>query len=557
MRRTNASSGDFQTTLAHPPEDDKDSRHLFTRYRGVAAALIILALIFAVYSLLLENSDITDSLLDCMNDGEDYRKELHESEVIIDALEESLIETEDKRQKYIISLDSERGRGHSSWRPYHLSEVLQASEALSDEQVMSAFQEKWRLSENPLYPKCGLVTSRPPAHSHRQNPPTTCQIAVLTSWRPRACGIATYSSKLVQGLEARCPKGSNIDIVAVRNPQEPVDFYSKEPKVKFSLQRDNLNEYDLAADFINRKKYDIVILSYEFGIFGDSFIMCLLKNIVSARVITVMHTVADNLPWEKHALTEQVILLSHKVVVMTETMKRELDWLHSVPHNLVDVIPHGVPDVKVPAPHTDELAEIAKKAEENMAFWGINSDKVLFSNGLLHQGKGIEHVLAAMPAILEVMPETKYVIQGAPHPTGEGTVEYYEMLRNMVREMQLDDSVLFFPEFLPEHLLLGRLGHSTVYINAYVDRVASVSGTLIMAMGLGLPCISTPYPFAHEMLGDSSGILIPFADSTSITRAVLYLLSNPRRAAAMGMRARAKTHTWNEVASVFLELGLN
>jgi glycosyltransferase involved in cell wall biosynthesis len=556
MRRTSGGSGDALSMISvtHNVEEVKDERSVYNRYKGYTAVLILLALIFAVYTLSLENSDLADLLEDCILDGENYIEDLHESEKIIDALEVSVVTSEDRNQKHGLSVDYRNDHsGGATWRPYCLSDVLHIPISQTDDQVMSAFQEKWHVADNPLYPQCGLVSSRP---QFRVQSPTSCQIAVLTSWSPRACGIATYSAKLIEGLDERCPGGSNIDVIAVRNPQEPADFYSKEPRVKFSMQRDTLVDYDIAAAFINSNSYDIVILSYEFGIFGDEFIMCLLKQIRKARIITVLHTVAENLPWQKQALTQQVILLSHKVVVMTETMKRELDWLHSVPHNLIQVIPHGVPTGANPA-QLQSLTEGLKRTEEIKSFWGFDSDKVIFSNGLLHQGKGIEHVLAAMPAILQAHPETKYIIQGAPHPTGEGTFEYYEMLRRTVRELHLDDSVLFFAEFLPEPLLLGRLRHSKIFINAYVDRVASVSGTLIMAMGLGLSCISTPYPFAREVLADQSGILIPFSDPDSISRAAIYLLGNPEQAAAMGKRAQAKTHTWGAVASLFLELGLN
>jgi glycosyltransferase involved in cell wall biosynthesis len=266
-------------------------------------------------------------------------------------------------------------------------------------------------------------------------------------------------------------------------------------------------------------------------------------------VISVLHTVADNLPWQKQALTEQVILLSHQVVVMTDTMRREVDIQHQVPASLLQVIPHGVP--------TTKQSKEKKPVTEIKTFWGLDSHKILFSNGLLHQGKGIEHVIGAMPAILETHLDAIYIIQGAPHPTGEGTTEYYQMLKDTVQSLKLESHVLFSPDFLSDSQLLEKLQHSSVFINAYVDRVASVSGTLVMAMGAGVACVSTPYPFAREMLADQSGILVPFADAGSIAKAVVYLLDNPEQAGAMGQRGQDKTYTWEAVASMFLEVAFN
>jgi glycosyltransferase involved in cell wall biosynthesis len=561
MRRANARSSDG-AFFVKTPEDEKEKSTSYYTCKGLWIAVTLLILLCMIFSRIQENVFLLEALQDCLYDAEGYQKDLEDNENIINALEASLVLLGDRKQRQPSqpSLDYTSTTGSLPLRQYRIADMLQLSGSLSDKDVMSAFQHKWGV-DSPLYAQCGRVSSRhwtgAAAAAVRPIEHITCKIAVLSSWSPRSCGIATYSSHLVQGLEARCPPGSKIDVVAVRNPNEPQGFYKKEPKVKFSFQKDIRNDYDLVAEFINSNKYDIVILSYEFGIFGDEYVMCLLNQIrEEARVITVLHTVADNLPWQKQALTEQVVMLSHQTVVMTETMRRELDWLHRVPASLVQVVPHGVPH----ALSTDFNTNNRRSKEsllETKSFWGLDSDQVLFSNGLLHQGKGLEHVLAAMPAVLETYPEAKYVIQGAPHPTGEGTAEYYHMLKDTVRRLHLERNVFFDTEFLSDSLLLMKLQRSSIFINAYVDRVASVSGTLIMAMGSGVPCISTPYPFAREMLADQSGLLVPFADPGSIARAVVYLLGDPNEAAAIARRAQKKTHTWDAVASMFLEVAFN
>ena len=75
-----------------------------------------------------------------------------------------------------------------------------------------------------------------------------------------------------------------------------------------------------------------------------------------------------------------------------------------------------------------------------------------------------------------------------------------------------------------------------------------------MAMALGLPCISTAYPFAVEALADGRGILIPFRDSNVIARAICYALEDEDRARAIGKKARKYTKTWDQVAQMFVSL---
>ena len=116
---------------------------------------------------------------------------------------------------------------------------------------------------------------------------------------------------------------------------------------------------------------------------------------------------------------------------MTETMKRTIDMIHRVPYRFdnfvlsliflislficnsiyhivsrVEVIPHGVPIVP----------NQSRKLSKN---------PILISNGLIHQGKGLEYAIAAIPSLLETFPNLTYYILGTPHPTGQGTKEYY------------------------------------------------------------------------------------------------------------------------------------
>jgi glycosyltransferase involved in cell wall biosynthesis len=137
----------------------------------------------------------------------------------------------------------------------------------------------------------------------------------------------------------------------------------------------------------------------------------------------------QSLPSPSPPLTaSQAALLSHKIIVMTETMKRTIDALHRIPYRCyipppsltlsislsfvshVQVIPHGVPVVS--AQDTGRLSP--------------SSHRILVSNGLIHQGKGLEYAIDAIPALLKAHPSITYHILGTPHPTGTGTREYYQ-----------------------------------------------------------------------------------------------------------------------------------
>ena len=75
-----------------------------------------------------------------------------------------------------------------------------------------------------------------------------------------------------------------------------------------------------------------------------------------------------------------------------------------------------------------------------------------------------------------------------------------------------------------------------------------------MAMGFGVPCVSTPYPYASEVLADRRGILVPFRNPFALANAVTYLLDDIDRAREIGLRGAASTLSWNDVGKEFLAI---
>lgn len=105
-------------------------------------------------------------------------------------------------------------------------------------------------------------------------------------------------------------------------------------------------------------------------------------------------------------MLEQVAALSDRLVVMSERGAEFLQEVYGVQPDKIDVIPHGIPDVPFvdPSFHKD--------------LFGVEGKQVLLSFGLLSASKGIENVIAALPAIVARYPNVVYIILGATHPNG-------------------------------------------------------------------------------------------------------------------------------------------
>src|SRR3569833_1558636 len=90
----------------------------------------------------------------------------------------------------------------------------------------------------------------------------------------------------------------------------------------------------------------------------------------------------------------------------------------------------------------------------------ISSDrKIILSPGLLSPNKGIESMISAMSTLRKRDPKALYVIVGRQHP-GLRVRVYLGDLRQLVREMNLETSVLFVPLYQTKEQLIGWISQS-------------------------------------------------------------------------------------------------
>ena len=161
-----------------------------------------------------------------------------------------------------------------------------------------------------------------------------------------------------------------------------------------------------------------------------------------------------------------------------------------------------------------------------------------------------------MPGIIKSCPNAIYVILGATHPNlvrdqGEA---YRDRLTARVRELGIEDHVVFFNQFVDQATLLNFISMCDVYVTPYLNEAQMTSGTLSYSFGLGKAVVSTPYWHAKELLGDGRGILVPFGDAKALGTEISGLLTNDVLRHAMRKRAYAasRSMTWVQTAKRYL-----
>ena len=370
------------------------------------------------------------------------------------------------------------------------------------------------------------------------------KIAVIGNYLPRQCGIATYTTDFCEALAATSPR-QNVIAVAVTDTTEG---YAYPARVHFEMVEDDLASYRRAADFLNTSDVDLVVLQHEYGIFGGSaghFILALLRDL-QMPIVTVLHTVLRAPDQHQRRALVEIAGLSDRLIIMSEHARGLLHDVYAIPADKINFIPHGIPDIPFVDPN---FYKDRFDAEGKM---------VLLTFGLLSPNKGIEHVISALPAIVERFPDIVYLILGTTHPhvkqhEGEG---YRLMLQQLARDLGVERHVAFYNQFVQLEQLVEFIGAADIYITPYLNPDQIVSGTLAYTVGAGKAVISTPYAHAEELLADGRGLLVPFRDPPAIARAVIQLLDSPADRHAMRKRAYqlGREMTWPTVAQRYLDL---
>ncbi|WP_298164028.1 glycosyltransferase family 4 protein [Novosphingobium sp.] len=369
------------------------------------------------------------------------------------------------------------------------------------------------------------------------------RVAVVGTYAPRSCGIATFTADLCEQLASHFPE-VGLDVYALEAPGRQ-HVYADDIAL---IAAETPGSYAEAARAINASGTDVVWIQHEFGIFGgkDGQLITELVDRVAAPMIVTFHTVLASPSEGQRAVMEHLVQRCSRIMVMSQQSREILVSVYRARREIVDVIEHGAPD------RPFGKAEAAKQR------MGLEGRKVLTTFGLLSPGKGIDVAIAAMPAILAQHPDAIYRIIGATHPVTaarEGE-SYRAMLEDLAQRLGVAESIQWDNRFLAIDELLGQLECCDIYLTPYRSLGQTTSGTLSYAVALGKAVVSTPYVHARELLADDVGCLIEPESPEAIAEAVTALLSSPPRLLAMQERAyeRGRRTIWTSFARASMQL---
>jgi len=289
----------------------------------------------------------------------------------------------------------------------------------------------------------------------------------------------------------------------------------------------------------------VVSIQHEYGIWGGTDGAHVLDFVRALRTpsVATLHTVLEHPTPSQHRILSQLVGMADATVVMSVSAARLLTRAYGIDPARVEIVAHGVPDLPLVAPERIKPA------------LGLQGRTLILSFGLLGPGKGYESVIAAMPALVQRVPNALYVIAGATHPDllrRDGD-SYRRRLETLAASLGVAESVRFEGRFMDVAELNTWLMAADVFVTPYPNLEQIVSGTLSYAMGAGKAIVSTPYAYARERLAQGRGLLVEPGSTDALAEALIEVALDRGLRGVLGQRAYAHSRgmLWGEVAKAY------
>ena len=355
--------------------------------------------------------------------------------------------------------------------------------------------------------------------------------AILSTYPPTPCGLATFSAALAKGLTAN---GASVSVVRLAD-----GLPSPSARVIGEMANGSPTSLAASAELLNQS--DVAVIQHEYGIYGghDGDEVVDVMDALRVPAIVIAHTVLKDPTRHQRSVLEAIAMRSDRIIVMSEAAGERLRRGFDVERSKITTIPHGA---TVPPRST-----------------GVRGGRpTLLTWGLMGPGKGIERVIDAMGSLHDLPGRPRYLVAGRTHPkvlAAQGET-YRDARVEQVRRRGFGGSVCFDTGYRNVEMLTALIQSAAVVVLPYDSTDQVTSGVLVDAIASGRPVVATAFPHAVELLASGAGIVVDHDDPDALASALRTVLTQPRRAGAMAAEARrlAPEMAWPVVGSAYVRL---
>jgi glycosyltransferase involved in cell wall biosynthesis len=360
------------------------------------------------------------------------------------------------------------------------------------------------------------------------------RIALITgSYPPMRCGVGDYSHQLAEAL-----RGQQADVEVFTSMAEDLAG-RKEGLHLLAGKWSTLPMMPLSFRVCQRRP-DIVHIQYPtvgYGCHLGPQALAIALRMLRLKVVTTVH----EFQWA-HVLRKLSLLpflLASSALVFTSEEERAAiasaaPWLRGKLERASYVIPVGsnIPVADGPAEATED-------------------GPVASFFGLFYPGRQVELVVTAFSEVARKHPRLRFRFIGDLHPGHRG---YFSKIRRLVEESLPRERVEWLLGKAPEEIAVA-LRQSDVCVLPYRDGASFRRTTLIAALALGVPVITTRGMSTPALLGDGSSVLFA-GNASEMAEAVWRAVTNRALSERVseGARALSRLFSWDRIADEHLRV---
>lgn len=350
------------------------------------------------------------------------------------------------------------------------------------------------------------------------------RLGTVTSWNS-ACGIATYSNKLLQpAFGLNCHVFANDDAVLTAGDHLNIE------RCWTAGDHDSLDRLKAA---IEAAGVDTLLLQFNFSFFNLKAFASLLDwaHGRGIRTLVVFHSTADvthgdtlkSLRDLRESLAKSARLLVHSV----GDMNRLKDF--GLRDNLL-MFPHGVIDTPPPAPGPRQLAA------------NLKGKTIIASYGFLLPHKGMPELIEAFALLAKNDPALHLLLVNAQYPV-PASAELADTCRGRIQQDDLRGRVTLITDYLSDEESLAWLGMADAIVFPYKHTQESSSAAVRWGLSTGRPVFCTPLAIFEDVA--DAVTFLPGTDSQSMATG---LRENLDSGAKSLQETWLRNHGWTNVS---------
>lgn len=299
----------------------------------------------------------------------------------------------------------------------------------------------------------------------------------------------------------------------------------------------NFNMISKAAEIINKEgKFDVIhahdwLVAYAAKTLKESFGIPLVSTIhaTEAGRNSGIHN-----PEQKYVNDTEWMLTyeSSEVIVNSKFMKNDLQRLFGLPYEKINVVPNGI--------NTTVYNGLEKDYDFRRKY-AMDNEKIILFMGRLVYEKGVQHLISAMPKILEGYHDAKLIIAGKGGMT--------DQLKAQVEAMGLGDKV-YFTGYLNAKQVSKM--YKCADISVFPSTYEPFGIVALEAMLAGVPTVVSDVGGLNEIVEHRVDGMKSYAGNpNSLADSILELLLNPELCTKVTKKAKQKVksqYNWAKIA---------